>query len=113
LLKKNQLEPSAQYVQTVADKRAHLVAKVKKILDGFERHRKAPDSWQSNQLNYAIEFIAEGLFGLACCELDVLAAQPSTIATPGKKSASKFDSLDVERPIISMPQLRAKLHELH
>lgn len=112
MTKKHGMPPSALYVQTVAEQRTHLAGKVRKVLDDFERHHRMLSPWQSNQLNYAIGFIADGLFDLALCELDALAVQRGPIAKGNDQSLTISDGPDIGTPAIAISRLRQQLLEL-
>jgi hypothetical protein len=110
--KKQPDAPSASHLQTIADKRAYLLGRIKSVLAGFERRKESPTTWQINQLNFALEFVGEDLFGLAACELDALAEGNAADRRPANRSSTKARESKDEKALIMLPQLLQRLQEV-
>lgn len=110
--KKQPDAPSASHLQTVADKRAYLLGRIKSMLAGFERRKESPTAWQISQLNFALEFVGEELFGLAACELDALVEGNSADHRLSSRSSTKATKPEDEKSVIVLPQLWQRLQEV-
>jgi len=112
VIKKHGMPASALYVRSVAEQHDAVVGKIRHLLGDFETCRGVPTAWQSHQLNNAMEFVVDGLYTLATCELEVLEEQ---LARHGKRIHPSSDPSpsDGNSPEpISMSLLREKLATL-
>jgi hypothetical protein len=112
MIKKHGMPPSALYVQSVTEQHNSLAGKVGRAIGEFEKRRVSPDAWQSNQLNYAIDYIADGLYSLAICELDALEEQRQMVDKDIDGSYTSKADFVAGLPPISIFQLRQKLQNL-
>lgn len=112
MIKKHGMPPSTLYVQSITEQHNSLAGKVSRALGDFEKRRVNPNAWQSNQLNYAIDYIADGLYGLATCELDALEEQRQILVKNIDGSSVSITDLATGQPPITIFQLRQKLQQL-
>lgn len=124
-MKKPSLKPSSLHIQSIAEEKASLTIKVHHLLNHFERRRTHPSTWQGQQLDHALDCIADGLFSLANCELDALteprqALKRASLNGYNKPSATvpadRSTDPDAHRPdgkpAVTLSTLRRKLQKL-
>ena len=109
---KHGMPPSALYLQSIAERRDHIIGRIDKILDSYEKKPISISVWESNQLKSAIDFVADGLLDLADSELATLAEQQASNDKVDVHSISA--TLNAARNVntLSLSQLRAKSRNL-